>query len=103
MAKTYKSIVINASVGSGSSFPPHTQSFNATSSWTLNGSDYEITVLESNHSQGANVLVQVYELVGTDYQQVIVDVVKNSIGNVTIKVNASPDLRFEGKLVIKGD
>lgn len=103
MAKTYKSIVINASGGSGASSPPYASSFTAAGSWSLNGSVYEISILESTHGQGANVIVQVYELVAGEYREIELDIIITSTGNVTIQVTASPDLRFDGKVIIKGD
>lgn len=103
MANTYKSIVINASGGSGTSTPPYAQSFTAAGSWSLNGSAYELAIPESTHGQGANVVVQVFELDTGVYREVQTDIIVNGIGNVTIQVTASPDLRFDGKVVIRGE
>lgn len=102
MALTYQSVQLDAVGGSGN--PPVSSSFDATTSWGIPASgEYTITVTETVHGLGANVQVQVFELVGTDYQEVSVDVIVTATGDVNIKVNEVPDLRFEGKVVIVGE
>jgi len=101
MAKIYKSINLDSS-GGGSSTPPYGQSFSI-ATWSSSGSVYEIDILEATHEQGANVIVQVFELVSGVYREVELDIIASPAGNVTIEVSLSPDLRFAGKIVIKGE
>ena len=73
----------------------------STGSWTLNAGEYEITVPVTLHGKGANPQVDTYQLVGSDYEHIITGVFLNSSGDVTIKVNQTPDARFQGKVVIR--
>ena len=102
MAKIYRPINISTGGGSGSN-PPYSLSF-VVGSWTgPSTGNYSITITEATHGQGANILVQVYELVGADYQLIDIAVHADATGNVILLVNEIPDLRFEGKVVIKGE
>lgn len=75
------------------------KSFNSTSDWTLLGDDYTITVAESTHGKGTSPEVHTYLDNGT-LEEVEVAVIINGSGDVTIAVTASPDNRFQGKLII---
>jgi hypothetical protein len=77
----------------------YTRSFTS-GDWTLNGSDYEYTIPQSIHTKGTNIQVQVFQLVSGSFEEVIVGVVVESNGDLTIKVNTSPDARFSGKVLI---
>jgi len=78
------------------------KTFNATTDWgSAAGGYYTITRPDSDHHKGVSPIVQVYEKVSTDYIKVEPDrVLVNSSGDVSIRVTESPDLRFEGKLVL---
>ena len=90
--------------GSGPSPTPtvgYLQSFNATTNWTLDVSVYKIIINEATHLKGINPSVQVFELVAGVYNLVDVDSLEvDNSGQVTIKVLSSPDLRFQGKVLI---
>jgi hypothetical protein len=75
-------------------------SFNATSSWTLDGSEYVISISQATHNKGTNPLVEVTELVSGELVGVIVSFNINNSGDIKIQVPSNPDLRFEGKLTI---
>lgn len=97
----YKSINMDA-VGGGSGTPPFNSPF-VSGDWSLNGANYDLAITEATHGQGAQLNVQVFEKVGTDYREVVVDILISSTGNITISVSSSPDLRFEGKIIIIGE
>lgn len=102
MAKIYKPINISTGAGGGST-PPYNQAF-LVGSWSgPSGGNYTISITEATHGQGINTLVQVYELVGADYELIDIAVHADATGNITLLVNEIPDLRFEGKVVIKGE
>lgn len=72
-----------------------------TTSWGTVVGGYGISVAASTHGRGINATVQLFELISGVYYVVSADIVAiDSTGNVVIKVPASPDLRFAGKLVI---
>lgn len=75
----------------------YSQQFNDNSDWTLNGDYYELSVLATTHEKGQHIFVVVMDTAGSWIDTAIN--IDNS-GNVTIGVLSSPDLRFEGKLVI---
>jgi hypothetical protein len=72
------------------------------SDWTLSGNYYEITIPPGTHGKGLNPSIQVFELNGTDYEEVIIDtVIVDNNGNIKLKVPSTPDLRFNGKYIVK--
>jgi len=101
VANTYDSINLDSAGGSGSQ-PTTSVSF-LIANWTLNVSEYEITVLASVHTRGVNPQVQVFEKVGTDHVEVVTDIVVQSNGDIIIKIAQTPDVRFDGKIIIIGD
>lgn len=66
-----------------------------TASWVLNGSYYTFTVTNANMQQ-----VAVQELVGSNYSPVEVDSIVISSTNAVISVPATPDLRFNGRVIV---
>lgn len=74
--------------------------FNATSSWTLASPDYTIAITAGVHGKGTTPNVQIYELVSGSYELVYPTISIDVSGNVTIKVNESPDTRFAGAILI---
>lgn len=100
MAKSYDQI--NATgFGGGSSASAYSQTFNDTSDWSgPSGGYYTITILESTHNKGITPIVQTYELVGLEYEEVETDIIVNTSGDVTIKVTENNDARFAGKVII---
>ncbi len=91
----------DATVTSGT-FEAYSSEFNNTSDWgSESGGFYTISVLQATHLKGVNPLIQTFELVGSDYILNNVDqVIINGSGDVSIKVPSSPDLRFNGKLLV---
>tara|TARA_R110000851_G_scaffold241197_2_gene393829 strand:+ start:980 stop:1282 length:303 start_codon:yes stop_codon:yes gene_type:complete len=100
MANTYKSV--NMDLVGGSTQPVYSSSF-LIADWSLNGTVYEIEVLTSVHGRGVSTQVQVFEKIGTDHVEVIVDILVQSNGNIIIKIDQTPDLRFDGKVTIIGE
>lgn len=100
MARTYNRINA-ANVGSGSGAIPYSTVFTL-SDWNgPSGGFYTITILEAAHNKGTSPGVEIFELVSGDYIQVEVDRVRvNSGGDVEVRVPETPDLRFNGKIVI---
>lgn len=87
--------------GSGSGFASRYQaSFNSTTSWTVSGDDYIITIPESTHNKGLNPSVIVYLDNTVTFEEVIVPITINALGDITIYVTNNPDNRFAGKAVI---
>lgn len=71
-----------------------------TGTWTGPVSNsYSLTVLAGLHGK-TEPSVQVFELVGGNYEQVDCSVSINANKDVTISVNQIPDLRFNGKIII---
>lgn len=68
--------------------------------WVLDGSLYKITVLESNHILGVNPTINVFENATTNFEEVEIGYELNPVGDVTITVPQTPDLRFDGKIII---
>ena len=84
----------------GTSYSPYSDTF-IVGDWVVSGSDYEITYTQATHGKGLNPTIHVYELTGGVYEEVsILNTVNSVTGLVTIKVNGTPDLRFQGKIVI---
>jgi len=99
MAKTYKQI--NASGSGSGSATPYTQAFDATLSWGApSGGFYLISVPEAIHGKSVEPLIQVYEKVGLDYEQVTADLIVTTAGDIVLRVTQTLDNRFEGKIVI---
>ena len=78
------------------------KTFNATTDWgAASGGFYTIVVAVGTHSKGTHPILQIQSLSGADYVDVEVDEIRTTaIGNVLIRVPESPDLRFEGRLII---
>jgi hypothetical protein len=101
MALTYSSINIEQPPAAASN-PPFSATFNI-GGWILSGTEYIINIAGGTHGRGDNLIVQVYELAGTDYQLVDVAVDITSTGDVKIKTNQLPDTRFTGRVLIAGE
>ena len=87
--------------GGGGPAERYVQAFNATTDWgSPSGGNYSITVLAATHAIGINPNVQVYELNAGIYTLVNVSISVNASGDVTISTLQSPDLRFQGSILI---
>lgn len=80
---------------------PFVYLFNATTDWgSPSGGYYNIVVTEAVHGKGLQPSADLYELNGITYEEVYGAIVVAANGNVTISVPQSPDLRFEGRILI---
>lgn len=62
---------------------------------------YTLTILRTTHNKTANPNVSVYELVSGSYEPVAVDTIKiDASGNITLELTETPDLRFQGIVVV---
>lgn len=104
MANTYKRIAtVPSGGGGGGGGASYTSLFTLVTWGAPVGSYYTITILAVDHGAGTDPLVQLYETVGANVDQVEIDRIRvNASGDVEIRVPSSPDLRFEGKVVIIG-
>lgn len=69
-------------------------------SWNLNGSEYELSITAGTHGKGINPSISVYEQVGLNFELVNVSITVDSLGNITLRVSATPDNRFDGAVLI---
>ena len=98
--RTYKSVNITGGSGGAGSSPAYVNNF-IVGDWSgPSGGEYTITILEATHDMGINPMVQVFEKVGVDFEEIEIAIEVTSIGDVIIKVTEVPDLRFEGKVLI---
>lgn len=75
--------------------------FDATTSWGApSGGNYSIVITQATHTRGTNPNVQVYEKIGADYFQLQTQVKIDAAGDITLSVNETPDLRFEGAILV---
>jgi hypothetical protein len=95
-------ILINASgTGGSGDATPYTQSFNSTTDWGApSGGFYTIVVAQSTHDKSIEPLVQLYELVSGNFEQVDAEIIISPAGDVNIRVTEVIDTRFAGKIVI---
>lgn len=98
--RTYKSVNITGGTGGGGSNPAYVNNF-IVGDWSGPSlGEYTITILATTHDMGTNPMVQVFEKVGVDFEEIEVAVEVTDAGDVIIKVTETPDLRFEGKVLI---
>lgn len=81
----------------------YSDNFNNTTDWSgPSGGYYTISYTEATHNKGLVPAVQIFEQDGANYNLVDVDRVQvNASGDVEIRVLEVPDLRFNGKILIK--
>lgn len=70
-------------------------------SWVLDSPQYVLEILEATHGRGGNPIVQVYQSVGLNYEEVQVGIELTNAGNIALHISENPDLRFDGKIIIK--
>ena len=78
----------------------YVDTFDASGGWTLNGSVYERTITAATHGNGTNPIVQVESGAAAPFEIVGTTVEINVLGDVTVRVPATPDQRFAGRVVI---
>lgn len=82
---------------------PYILVFNATTDWTLNGEDYEITVLEAVHGKGIAPRVEVVDSSG-ELVSPRIDPDLAAAGDVVMKVSSEAaggaDSRFAGSIFV---
>jgi hypothetical protein len=88
--------------GGSGGLPNFEQTFNATTDWgSPSAGYYTITIPAATHLRGANPVIQVFELVGSDYDVIDTTIFIDSLTNaISIKSLQSPDSRFAGKIII---
>ncbi|SOK58493.1 hypothetical protein [Yersinia phage fHe-Yen9-04] len=64
--------------------------------WVLNGSNYTYTISNPNIQQ-----ISVQELTGSNYSPVDVDSIVISATNAVISIPSTPDLRFNGRVIVQ--
>lgn len=69
--------------------------------WVLNVDHYELVINEAIHLQGINPDASIYETNGAEFDEVSTGLTVTNAGVVTFKVSNVPDLRFDGKFIIK--
>lgn len=79
----------------------YSQSFNSTTDWTLDGDFYLINIPVLTHNKGASPNCKVYEDISSIFYLSYPSISMNSSGDLYIKVTASPDNRFSGKLTVQ--
>ena len=95
-------LVLVPTSGGGTPSNPITVKYSSTftnATWALSGLDYVITISANVHGI-QDPTASVYELVGSDYEQVNCVVVKKTNNDILIKVSSTPDNRFNGLLII---
>jgi hypothetical protein len=90
--EVYESISIPAS---------YSQSFNATTDWTLDVDYYRINVPVATHNKGASPNCKVYENITSVFYLTFPSISMDSSGNLFIQVTSNPDNRFAGKLIVQ--
>lgn len=68
--------------------------------WVSVSGNYEIEIDAITHEHLTNPQVQVFELNVDQYVLVEVEIFVDADGLVTLQVPGTPDLRFEGKVII---
>mgnify|MGYP000937909620 CR=1 FL=1 len=88
--------------GGGGSTAPYVRTFTI-SDWSspISGTRY-INVAGATHTKGLNPMIQVFELNGSSYEEVFLQVeVDSATGDVALTITNTTDLRFDGKVVIR--
>lgn len=81
--------------------PNYVATFSNPVSWGLpSAGEYTLTVPVATHGKGQNPIVQILELSGSDYVTVAISHKVDSLGNIIIQVSETPDLRFNGKVIV---
>lgn len=93
--------IIGTTGGAVVQSPNYVATFNNPISWgSPSGGNYTLTVPVATHGKGQNPIVQILELSGSNYVVVAMSHVIDSSGNISIQVSETPDLRFNGKIII---
>lgn len=101
MAFTYKRIGSDVEAGSGSGSATYYEQLFSAVSWAGPVSGYYfITIPQSTHNKSTNITVTVFENVAGDYEEVETFIQINSSLDVTIRIDATTDTRFSGKVLI---
>ena len=99
MANTYRYIGNNSE--SISAEITYFQQTFTTGSWGGPVSGYYfITIPQSSHNRSTNITVSLFELVSGDYEEIDAFIQVNSSLDVTIRIDATTDTRFAGKVLI---
>lgn len=89
--------------GSGPAPTPNfEQTFNANTDWgSASGGFYTITIPASTHLKGGSPVIQIFELIGSDYDVVDTTLyIDSNTNSISFKALENPDSRFAGKIII---
>ena len=86
--------------GPVSQTPNYVHSFTSANFTGPGGGFYTLSLAAATHGKGTNPVVQIYETNGANFEQVFAFCQIDGSGNITMKVTASPDSRFSGKLIV---
>jgi hypothetical protein len=68
--------------------------------WLFGSGQYSYSIPQSTHLKGAVPKIQLFEKIGSDYHPVICEMDIDVSGNILILTNSTPDLRFDGRVII---
>ena len=69
--------------------------------WNLDSGLYKYEILEAAHGKGVAPIIQVQQTNGLLYDDVQTGIEVNASGDITLTISSSPDLRFDGRSIIK--
>ncbi len=93
-------IDFTTSGGGGGGLSKYVASFNNTSDWVLNGSNYEYTVLSATFSNKPNPVVQTFEIIAGVDDVIYPTIIRNAGNDIILQVTQIPDNRYTGKIII---
>lgn len=97
-------ILIPESSGGGSPTPQtpnYVKTFNSSSDWgSPSGGIYTLNIPATTHGKGLNPIVQVMESISGHFESVVISHSLSTSGDISLEVNATPDNRFAGKIII---
>ena len=87
-------------LAANSSSTKYEQSF-IIADWTgPSGGEYSLVIPEATHLKGVNPNPVIFENIAGTYELTHVSVSVANTGTITLKIVDSPDLRFDGKIII---
>ena len=100
MGNTYKRFGPLSASGTGGGFATGYVMPFLIADWVPASGDWNLAVLATTHGRGINPTVQVYELDGGVYTEVLMAVNVDNLGNVSIAGSQVTMARFDGKIII---
>lgn len=101
MASNYKLNVFTGELDITVQSPNYVATFSTPTSWgSPSAGNYTLTVPVATHGKGQNPIVQILELSGPNYVTIAISHTVDPSGNIIIQVSETPDLRFNGKIIV---